>query len=118
MAVISSHVLDSVKRISAAGSRVEFFRFSEDRSAQRLFETHSDSEGRISEPVALEDDPAGTIYELVFHTGDYFPVAVIAQGSHHNMQSVVVRISLPDPNARYHIPGVLSPHSYTVWWSG
>jgi len=54
----------------------------------------------------------------VFHTGDYFPVAVIAQGSHHNMQSVVVRISLPDPDARYHIPVVLSPHSYTVWWSG
>ena len=52
MAVISSHVLDSVKGISAAGIRVEFFRLSEDRSAQRLFETHSDSEGRIYEPVA------------------------------------------------------------------
>ena len=48
MAVISSHVLDSVKGISAAGIRVEFFQLSEDRSAQRLFETHSDSEGRIS----------------------------------------------------------------------
>ena len=69
-------------------------------------------------PVVVEDNPAGTMYELVFRTGDYFPVAVIAQGSHHNMQSVVVRISLPDPDARYHIPVVLSPHSYTVWWSG
>ena len=118
MAVISSHVLDSVKGISAAGIRVEFFQLSGDRSAQRLFETYSDSEGRISEPVGLEDNPADTMYELVFHTGDYFPVAVIAQGSHNNMQSVVVRISLPDPDARYHIPVVLSPHSYTVWWSG
>ena len=72
MAVISSHVLDSVKGISAAGIRVEFFRLSESHSAQRLFETHSDSEGRISEPVALEDNPVGTIYELVFHTGTIF----------------------------------------------
>ena len=118
MAIISSHVLDAVKGISAAGIRVEFFRLSDDCSAHRLLETYSDSEGRISEPVAVEDDPAGTIYELVFHTGDYFPVAEIAQGSHHNIQSVVVRISLPDPDARYHIPVVLSPHSYTVWWSG
>jgi len=118
MAVISSHVLDSVKGISAAGIRVELFQLHGDDPAQRLFETYSDSEGRISESVAVEGGTADEIYELVFHTGDYFPVAVIAEGSHHNMQSVVVRISMPDPDARYHIPVVLSPHSYTVWWSG
>ena len=118
MAVISSHVLDSVKGISAAGIRVELFQLQGDDPAQRLFETYSDSEGRISESIAVEDNPADAVYELVFHTGDYFPVAVIAEGFRHNMQSVVVRISMPDQDARYHIPVVLSPHSYTVWWSG
>ena len=118
MAGISSHVLDAVKGISAGGIRIELFRLYDSDPSQRLFETHSDSEGRISESVAVEGGTADAIFELVFHTGDYFPVAVIAEGSHHNMQSVVVRISMPDPDARYHIPVVLSPHSYTVWWSG
>ena len=118
MAVISSHVLDAVNGVSAVGIRVELFRLYDADPSQRLFETRSDSEGRISESVTVAGNPADAIYELVFHTGDYFPVAVIAEGSHHNMQSVVVRISMPDPDARYHIPVVLSPHSYTVWWSG
>ena len=118
MAVISSHVLDAVKGISAVGIRIELFRLYDAVPSQRLFETHSDSEGRISESVAVGGNPADAVYELVFHTGDYFPVTVIAEESHQNVQSVVVRISMPDPDARYHIPVVLSPHSYTVWWSG
>ena len=118
MAVISSHVLDSVKGISAAEIRVELFQLHGDDPAQRLFETYSDSEGRISESVTVVGNPADAVYELVFHTGDYFPVTVISEESHQNVQSVVVRISMPDPDVRYHIPVVLSPHSYTVWWSG
>ena len=118
MAVISSHVLDAVKGISAVGIRIELFRLYDANPSQRLFETHSDSEGRISESVAVVGNPADAVYELVFHTGDYFPVTVISEESRHNVQSVVVRISMPDPDARYHIPVVLSPHSYTVWWSG
>ena len=118
MAVISSHVLDAVKGISAVGIRVELFRLCDSDPSQQLFDTCSDSEGRISESVTVESNRVDVIYELVFHTGDYFPVTVFAEESHHNVQSVVVRISMPDPDARYHIPVVLSPHSYTVWWSG
>ena len=53
MAVISSHVLDAVKGISAVGIRIELFRLYDSDPSQRLFETHSDSEGRISESVAV-----------------------------------------------------------------
>ena len=55
--------------------------------------------------------------ELVFHTAGYFTVGGLPDDPGQIMDTVLVRISLPDPDARYHVPVVLSPHSYTVWWS-
>ena len=34
------------------------------------------------------------------------------------MAEVVVRFSMADITARYHIPVILSPNSYSIWWSG
>ena len=34
------------------------------------------------------------------------------------MPEVVFRLRLPDPDARYHVPVIVSPHGYSVWWSG
>ena len=42
-------------------------------------------------------------------------------GSHHavgRLSSFVFRLRLPDPDARYHVPVIVSPHGYSVWWSG
>jgi len=118
VAIISSHVLDSVNGISASGIRVEFFQLSGDMLRNRLFETETDGEGRISETIDVSAGSIGAICELVFHTEGYFTGAGLPEDPGQIMDSVVVRISLPDPDARYHIPVVLSPHSYTVWWSG
>ncbi len=118
MAIISSHVLDSVNGISASGIRVELFQLSGDMLRTRLFETETDGEGRISETIDVSAGSIGAICELVFHTEGYFTGAGLPEDPGQIMDSVVVRISLPDPDARYHIPVVLSPHSYTVWWSG
>ena len=34
------------------------------------------------------------------------------------MPVVVFRLRLSDPDARYHVPLIASPHGYSVWWSG
>ncbi|MBT6099676.1 MAG: hypothetical protein HOH05_15115, partial [Marinovum sp.] len=34
------------------------------------------------------------------------------------MDQIVIRFSMPNPDGKYHIPVIISPNSYSVWWSG
>ncbi len=111
MATISSHVLDSVHGCSLGGVKVEMFRLLGEGGREPVFSVVADDEGRIAVPV--EPVPEAQ-YELVFDTGDIFAASTSVQ----IMDQVVIRLSMPDAEARYHIPVLLSPHSYSVWWSG
>ena len=70
---------------------------------------------RKRDPVAF---PGLLLDELVFHSADYFAAQTESAQKKQILNVVVVRITLPDPEMKYHIPLVLSPHSYTLWWSG
>lgn len=142
MATISSHVLDSVVGDHARGIRVACVRINADQSRQLIFDVLADNEGRISQNVDVElnenaasgtgsssdasaganagttDSTAGIRYELEFYSADYFAGMQLPADGGQIMDTVVVRISLPDPATRYHLPLMVSPHSYTVWWSG
>ncbi len=58
MAVVSSHILDSVSGGSAAGIRCELFRLQADSSKQVVFDVIADAEGRISERWSLTIQPS------------------------------------------------------------
>ncbi|MGI9302578.1 MAG: hydroxyisourate hydrolase [Gammaproteobacteria bacterium] len=118
MATVSSHILDSIVGTHAAGIKVEFDRLSGSAGREQLFEVTADEEGRIAVPVDIDPASTDAHYELVFHSADYFAAQGIAPAGRQIMNVVVVRMNMPDPGARYHIPLVLSPHSYTIWWSG
>jgi len=115
MAIVSSHILDSVAGTHAGGIRVELFRLHDERK-ERVFDVIANEEGRISQTIEHDTSSATNQYELVFHTADYF--ASLATNSRQVLDVVVMRLTMDNPEARYHIPLVLSPHSYTIWWSG
>ncbi|MFZ9038416.1 MAG: hydroxyisourate hydrolase [Gammaproteobacteria bacterium] len=114
MATVSSHVLDSVSGKSAAGIRAQLFRL-DGADRQLLFDVAADGEGRIAENIELDEADCGAEFELVFHGGDYFAAQSLAQDS--MVRSVVIRFSMNDDQRRYHLPLMLSPHSYATWWS-
>jgi len=107
MAIVSTHILDSVTGKSAAGIRVQLFHIAEDETRAVVFDILSDKEGRISESVDVHDAE----YELVFHTGDYFSV------DHSPVSKAIVRFSMQDKEKPYHMPMMLAPHSHSLWWS-
>lgn len=107
MATVSSHILDSVSGKSAIGIRVQLVRFNKDSSTETLFDILSDNEGRIVEEVSVQEGE----YELIFHLADYFP------GDPAIVKTAVIRFSMSDKQKRYHMPLMLSPHAYSVWWS-
>ena len=112
MAVVSSHILDSVSGGSAVGIRCELFQLQADSSKQVVFDVIADDEGRISETVDLDNDNPDCEFELVMHAADYFgrEAAVV--------RTVVIRFVIDDGDRRYHMPVMLAPHSYSTWWSG
>lgn len=107
MAIISSHILDSVTGKSAAGIRVQLFKITEGEKREVIFDILSDKEGRVSESVDVQNAE----YELVFHTGDYFSV------DHSPVSKATIGFNMRDNEKRYHMPMMLAPHSHSLWWS-
>jgi len=115
MAVISSHVLDSVTGTHASGIRVECYQRMQGGQTAKVFDVIASAEGRISEQVHVDADAD---YDLVFHSAAYFESVALPDDGYQVVKSIVVRIALPDPNDTYHFPIMLAPHSYSIWWSG
>lgn len=118
MATISSHVLDSVIGTHAAGIRVECFRREHNGATMRVLDCHADEQGRICETLNFDQDDQHVQYELVFHAKAYFAKQALPDDGYQVLSAVVLRLDLPDAQGNYHLPIMLSPHSYSVWWSG
>ena len=115
MAVVSSHILDSVSGKSAVGIRSQLFQLVSETERKLVFDINADQEGRIAESVTINDANNGSEFELVVHGRDYFG----QQGIHATsmVSTVVIRFVMEDDHERYHLPVMLSPHSYSTWWS-
>ena len=101
---------------SARGGSSRAFDRSQGR-AEPVFSVESGADGRITGTAVVEVADEGRVYELVFHTGEYFDREGLVEQA-RIMPEVVFRLRLPDPDARYHVPVIVSPHGYSVWWSG
>jgi 5-hydroxyisourate hydrolase len=108
MATVSSHILDSVSGRSARGIRCQLFQLGGETSARLVFDVVAD--------VEVDDSVRGREFELVFHGRDYFAAQSLAADS--MVKTVVIRFVMDDDAKRYHLPLMLSPHSYSTWWSG
>ena len=112
MATVSSHILDSVKGTHAAGIRCQLLQLAANGERQVVFDVLADHEGRISETLPIGDDDIGCEYELLLHAAEYFNADTAL------VPVVVIRFIVHDAERRYHMPVMLSPHSYSTWWSG
>jgi len=116
MATLSTHTLDSVSGNSAKNVRVQLFRLLGDCEKELVFDVRTNEEGRLSEN--FESGGAATEnYELVFHSGYYLGQKNL-QEDNPVIDLVVIRLNVHDFERRYHIPLLIAPHNYTVWWSG
>ena len=115
MAVVASQRLNGSDGTQAGGSAVSLRNLT---TCEILFDTTMDDGGRLVQNIAKNRiDPAAK-YELVFATGAYWQAQNLPRPGMQIMAEVVVRFSMADATARYHIPVILSPNSYSIWWSG
>ena len=116
MAVLSTHALNAVDGTHAGAVGVVLLRLDNAGGRHVVFESATDEGGRLSQAVTVEE--TGAEYELVFRTGPYFAALGMKPTRYQIINDVVIRFRMPDPEGRYHIPLILSPNGYSVWWSG
>jgi len=107
MSALTTHVLDTMRGCPAAGMQIELWSISGE--ARKLIKTvRTNSDGRVDPPLLGGKEMIVGTYELVFGVGDYF-------SERKFLDRVPVRFNISDANAKYHVPLLVTPWSYSTY---
>jgi 5-hydroxyisourate hydrolase len=110
MSGISTHVLDLTLGRPAAGVVVRLDR-EEDGVWRRLSQQPTDADGRIRNLLQADVVAESGRYRLGFETGSYFR----AQGTNCFHPYIEIAFEIADPAQKYHVPLLVTPHSYSTY---
>ena len=110
MAILSSHLLNSVNGTHASGVKIIIFQIKKSGEKNIFFETKTDLGGRIMKDFELSNDDCKCEYEMICKTADYFLEKKI-------ISEIIIKFKMEDPKKKYHIPIIISPNGYSIWWS-
>ena len=117
MATLSTHTLNSVDGTHAGPIALCVYRIEANGGRTEFLSGETDDGGRFSAEFELEATDLEAEFELVLQTGNYFSEQGVKAAQPPICREAVIRFSMPDRNRRYHIPLMLAPNSYSVWWS-
>ncbi|MCX4098850.1 hydroxyisourate hydrolase [Nocardia sp. alder85J] len=103
MSTVSTHVLDAVRGVPAAGVAVTLF----DSRTTELVTATTDADGRVA---ALGAGLVPGVYRLRFDTGAYFA----AQRTPAFYPEVTIAFTVAD-DRHHHVPLLLSPFAYSTY---
>ena len=110
MAILSSHLLNSVNGTHASGVKIIIFQIKKSGEKNIFFETETDLGGRILKEFELSKEDCTCDYEMICKTSDYFSEKKI-------ISEIIIKFKMEDPKKKYHIPIIISPNGYSIWWS-
>ena len=110
MATLSSHLLNSVNGTHACGVKVIINQINSSGEKVIFFESETDNGGRILKDFDLSKDDCNSDYEMVCKTADYFSEKKI-------VSEIIIKFRMEDPKKKYHLPIIISPNGYSIWWS-
>ena len=102
---LTTHVLDTMRGVPAAGMKIELWSLDQSKMLKTV---QTNSDGRVDEPLLSGNEMIAGNYELIFFVGDYF-------GERRFLDRVPVRFVISDAAAKYHVPLLVSPWSYTTY---
>jgi hydroxyisourate hydrolase len=113
MGRLTTHVLDTARGMPAAGMRIRLLRGAGPQAVQlKTFVANAD--GRTEAPLLEGSEMAADTWQIVFHVGEYF------RGRGHPdagrfLNEVPIVFVIDEPDARYHVPLLVSPWSYSTY---
>ena len=111
MGRLTTHVLDLVWGVPAAGLEIELWHLPAPGNPRRLKSVRTNADGRTDEPLLTGADFAPGTYELVFCVGEYFALPP----AERFLDRVPIRFSIPDARAHYHVPLLTTPWAYQTY---
>ena len=109
MTTFSSHLLNSVNGTHANGVKVIINQINSSGVKKIFLETETDQGGRVLRDFELSKDDCACDYEMVCKTADYFSERKI-------VSEIIVKFKMEDPKKKYHLPIIISPNGYSIWW--
>ena len=110
MATLSSHLLNSVNGTHASGVKVIINQINSSGEKVIFFESETDNGGRILKDFDLSTNDCNCDYEMVCKTAYYFSEKKI-------VSEIIIKFRMEDPKKKYHLPIIISPNGYSIWWS-
>ena len=110
MATLSSHLLNSVDGTHASGVKVIIHQINSSGDKVIFFESVTDNGGRILKDFELSKNDCNCDYEMVCKTADYFSEKKV-------VSEIIIKFKMEDPKKKYHLPIIISPNGYSIWWS-
>ena len=114
MATLSSHFLNGTNGTHAAAVGVRLFRVDKAGIRCQVFASESDEGGRFCHDF---EAVSGEKYEMVIASDDYFKNQNMPINSNQILSEIIIRFCITDPKECCHIPVIMSPNSYSCWWS-
>lgn len=109
---LTTHILDTARGKPAAGVKIMLYRVT-GNSHKKIAETVTNADGRTDAPM-LTPLAVGS-YELVFCAGDYLRATGQAAGDVIFLDEIPIRFGVPDAEAHYHVPLLISPFAYSTY---
>ena len=110
MATLSSHLLNATNGTHASGVKVIINQINSSGAKKIFFKSKTDEGGRILKDFELSNDDCSCDYEMICKTEDYFSEKKI-------VSEIIIKFRMEDPKKKYHIPIIISPNGYSIWWS-
>jgi len=114
MARLSTHVLDTMRGVPAAGIEIDLHRL-QGRERQHVASAVTNADGRTDRPLLTGDRIEPGVYELTFHVAGYFAAAGVSTPDPQFLGDVVIRIGIADATGNYHVPLLVSPYGYSTY---
>ena len=115
MAIISSHALNGVDGTHARGIPVLLKNL---LTGKDIFNIKMDNNGRLKKEIKSDQININDYCELIFFTEKYWKNKNLFINENQILDQVVIRFKILSIETTYHIPIILSPNTYSVWWAG
>lgn len=113
MGKLTTHILDTARGKPAAGLKIELWRL--DENPTLLITQISNADGRVDCPLLSEASFTIGTYELRFFAGSYLRQHNSGLSDPAFLDIIPIRFGIANPDQHYHVPLLLSAHSYSTY---
>ena len=115
MGRLTTHVLDTMHGMPAAGVKIILHAWDDTNNWRALKAVLTNIDGRTDGNLLSPEDFFIGSYRLEFHIGPYFVSRKIVERDSGFLDIVPVEFNLREPHGNYHVPLLVTPWSYTTY---